>query len=62
MAENISLTEDSVQETMLGPLWARTKVTEQYPGILKNKARNLAEEIILFLERDYKFERKVYYW
>ena len=34
MAENISLTQDSVQETMLGPLWARAKVTEQYPGIL----------------------------
>jgi O-methyltransferase involved in polyketide biosynthesis len=46
MSEYTSLTEDSIQETMLGPLWARANRGQKYPGILEDpKAVEVLEKI-----------------
>ncbi|MBY9014455.1 MAG: class I SAM-dependent methyltransferase [Candidatus Lokiarchaeota archaeon] len=46
MSENVFLKKDTVQETMLGPLWARATQSQLYPKILKDpKAVEILEKI-----------------
>ncbi|GAH01037.1 unnamed protein product [marine sediment metagenome] len=46
MSENLSLKKDTVQETMLGPLWARANRSQLYHGILEDpKAVEILEKI-----------------
>ncbi len=48
--DKVNLIEGSVQETMLGPLWARAKFSKLYPEILDDQK---AYEIIEKLEYDF---------
>lgn len=50
MSEDFSLDSGSIQETMLGPLWARATYSELYPEILDDQQ---AIEIIKKLDYDF---------
>ncbi|MFX1380508.1 MAG: class I SAM-dependent methyltransferase [Promethearchaeota archaeon] len=52
MAQDDILSEGTVQETMLGPLWARAKYSQLYPEILDDKK---SSEIIAKI--DYNFTK-----
>jgi len=46
MTQKKIFSEESVQETMLGPLWARAKYSAEYPELLDDpKAREIIEKI-----------------
>jgi O-methyltransferase involved in polyketide biosynthesis len=46
MSEKRIFTDDKIQETMLGPLWARAKYSKQYPEFLDDpKAREIVAKL-----------------
>ncbi len=46
MTEKRIFSDDRIQETMLGPLWARAKYSKQYPELLDDpKAREIVEKL-----------------
>ena len=50
MTEKVSLKNDSIQRTMLGPLWARATRSHLYPGILEDpKAVEIVQKILEYL-------------
>lgn len=50
MSEDFSLDSDSIEETMLGPLWARAKYSKLYPELLND------QQAIQIIEKiDYDF-------
>ncbi len=50
MSEKRIFADDKIQETMLGPLWARAKYSKQYPEFLDDP---MAREIITKLNYDF---------